>query len=241
MRYYKNQITGEIINFKSVYNEFKGTANYEELIKQYLKDYTEYSDNHPIIHELPKISFNFPFSAGTREFINVPLSIAIQYADNRELWENCPALYNFGMLDCINEIENSGEYAYNSTVGKLFCSKYNLGEFKDGESFISALVYCCQKVKHLIKAEKSEKALFEKMTEEGYIKATDEILNSAIGTEKRFLVVLNGTNMLGNEVKSVSEKKYKLTNWGEQGLHWMDPRAKRKGYKAFKGQYIKAL
>jgi hypothetical protein len=58
-------------------------------------------------------------------------------------------------------------------------------------------------------------------------------------SDKNCLVVLNGENVFGQEGSTT--KKLKLKDWGSQGLHWMEARAKRKGYAAYKGQFVKVV
>jgi hypothetical protein len=106
----------------------------------------------------------------------------------------------------------------------------------------SHIVYTTQSFVHdRNKAENDQKFEVE-MTKLGYFKATEDILQQAVGTEKRFYVVLNTTNIFGTEGKKAVEEKFKLKEWGnQQGFHWMKPRTTRKGYRATIGQFIKEV
>lgn len=169
-------------------------------------------------------------------FYIVPTEMVI--SGSRDLWKGCPPLVNFDMLKCINEIIESGQYQYNSTVGELFCNKFGLPKYEE-HSFLSAIVYCTQSYKSSIDDETKAREFHEQITAKGYVKATDNFLKSIVNTPKRFYVVRNGSTFLGDETKVENLDKLLLKDWGNMGLHWMHPRAKRKGYRATIGQYIK--
>jgi len=199
---------------------------------------------HPEILKLPITEIDNTFSkeenahvvGRAKTFYVVPTDLVI--SGGKELWEGCPSLVNFDLLKCIEEIIERGDYPYNSTVGELFCQKFNLPKYEES-SFLSAMVYCTQSYKSSIQDEIKAKEFNEQMTTKGYFKATNDLLKSAVDTSRKFYVVINGTTFLGSDVKVEKQEKLLLKNWGDQGLHWMNPRAKRKGYRATIGQYVK--
>jgi hypothetical protein len=172
------------------------------------------------------------------KFYVVPTEMVIN--GERDLWKGCPSLVNFDMLKCIEDIEAAGQYPYNSTVGNLFATRFGMAPFDDG-TFLSSMVYCTQQYKSSVRDEIDAKALHEKMIGEGYTKCTMEDLKAAADTDKRFFVVMDGTNIFGSEVKNKVEKPLKLKDWKDQGFHWMTAQSTRKGWKAKAGQYIKLV
>ena len=200
---------------------------------------------HPDILKLPKTNIDTTYSAeGTKyvgrnnEFYVVPTDMVIN--GSKELWKGCPSLVNWDMLKCIEDVIAGGQYPYNSTVGNLFASRNGMPPFNDG-TFLSSMVYCTQCYRSSIEDEIKAKEFHEQMTAKGYVKATDDLLKSAVDTTRKFYVVRNGTNFLGGDCKVVKEEKLLLKDWGERsgGLHWMNPRAKKSGHRATIGQYVK--
>lgn len=194
---------------------------------------------------LEKIEIDVTFSAErnrqisghNKNFYVVPTEMIIN--GSRDLWKHCPPLVNFDVMDCHNEIVANGQYPYNSIVGQLFCDKHNPDAVYEEHSFLSAIVYCTSSYISCIKDEICAKAFHEKATSEGYIQATENILKEAAGTKRKFIVIRNGQNVLGEDVKIIKQDKLLLKDWGERGLHWMKPRASKTGYRATIGQYIK--
>lgn len=177
------------------------------------------------------------------KYFIVPTDFLIKNLLNDELWgikAGCPELVNYDILECIKEIKANGDYPYNSTVGKLFCDKHGLGEYREN-TFLASLVYCTQSYQHEIDEEIRVKKFDEEMNKMGFVKCTDEMLNSLVDSNKRFHVVTDRTNLVGADCKKIIEKKLKLKDWKEQGLHWMETRATRRGFRAYAGQYIKEL
>jgi hypothetical protein len=182
------------------------------------------------------------FDVFNREHFRViPTDFLIKNLLRTDLWgleSSCFSGVNYDLLQCIEEITKAGQYPYNTTVGQKFCDKFNLGDYKEN-SFLSAMVYCTQKYKQDVQSEKAEKELHEKMSAAGFIRLTPELIKEVEGTKRKFFVLLNTTSFLGAEGKRESENKLILKSWGEQGPHWMNPRASRKGYRAIIGQYVK--
>ncbi len=203
---------------------------------------------HPEIEKLETTEIDDTFSKDENtkvvgrasKFYVVPTDMVIN--GDRELWKGCPSLVNWDLLKCIEEIVERGDYPYNSTVGELFCKKFNLPQYEE-HTFLSAMVYCTQSYKSSVNDEKIAKEFHEQMTAKGYVKATDDILNRAADTTRKFYVVRNGTNFLGGDCKVLKEEKLLLKDWGERsgGYHWKSPRAKKSGYRAKIGQYIKEV
>lgn len=181
---------------------------------------------------------NFHIVGRAAKFYVVPNEMVIN--GDRELWKGCPSLVNWDMLKCIEEVVAAGQYPYNSTVGDLFAKKFGMAPYSDG-TFLSCIVYCTQSYRSSVNDEIQAKAFHEQMTAKGYVKATDELLKSAADTTRKFYVVRKGNTILGDSVKVIKEEKLLLKDWGENngGLHWMNPRAKRSGYRATIGQYVK--
>lgn len=179
---------------------------------------------------------NFHVVGRAAKFYVVPNDMVIN--GDRELWKGCPSLVNWDMLKCIEEIVAADQYPYNSTVGELFCKKFNLPQYEE-HTFLSAMVYCTQSYRSSIQDEIKAKEFHDQMTANGYFKATDDLLKSVADTSRKFFVVRNGTNFLGSDCKIIKEEKLLLKNWGDRGPHWMNPRAKKSGYRATIGQYVK--
>ena len=178
------------------------------------------------------------YSGRSTWFYVVPTELVIN--GDRDLWKGCPPLVNFDMLECIEEVIARGDYPYNSTIGQVFCDKHGLGKFNE-DTFLSAMVYCTQSYRSSIQDEIKAKNFHDAMTEQGFIRATESLLKEVVETKRKFYVSLNTTNIFGTSGKKTSEQKLLLKDWGEKsgGLHWMNPRAKRSGYRADIGQYIK--
>lgn len=201
---------------------------------------------HPEIEKLETTEIDNTFSkednahvvGRAAKFYVVPTDMVIN--GDRELWKGCPSLVNWDMLQCIEEIIAADKYPYNSTVGELFCHKFNLPKYEEN-TFLSCIVYCTQSYRSSVQDEIKAKEFHEKMTAAGYVKATDDLLKSAVDTPRKFYVVRNGHTFMGGECKIVKEGKLLLKDWGERsgGYHWMNPRAKKSGYRATTGQYIK--
>jgi len=149
-------------------------------------------------------------------------------------------IYSPEIVAIIYEWVEAGNYPYNRDIENLVQQKLfpEINHSEDNRIF-AHVVYTSQGYRQCIEDEKKEKALHEALTEKGFIKSTTEILNEAAGTKKKFYVVMNGSDWLGNETTRINENKFILKNWGEQGLHWMTPRSTRKGYRVNIGQYIK--
>jgi hypothetical protein len=200
---------------------------------------------HPDIERLAKTKIDNTYSKGSLrysgrddEFFIVPTEMIVERYADKSLWKNCPSLVNYDILDCINEIIASGEYPYNSSVGDLFAKKFNTPPHKDG-TFLSAMVYCTQQYKSSKADEESAKAFHELMAADGFVKATEEWLIGAVGTNRKFMVVLDTAHYLIGGKTTAHETKLILKNWGEQELYWMNPRATKSGYRASAGQYVK--
>lgn len=197
---------------------------------------------HPEIMKLPTVSIDTTYSVEENRtvvgrsstFFVVPTQMVIN--GERGLWKHCPSLVNWDLLQCIEDIVASGQFPYNSTVGELF-AKRNGTTYSEG-TFLSCMVYCTQSYRSSVNDEVKAKALHEEMTANGFIRATKELLEASIG--KKFYVFVDATTFLGSDTIKKIDQALILKSWGEQGLHWMNPRATRSGRRAHPGQYIKA-
>ena len=77
------------------------------------------------------------------------------------------------------------------------------------------------------------------MKENGFSQITEELMKKAISERKKYYVFVNGYTFLGSETIIKREKPMILKDWGEKGFFWMSPNAKRTGYRASVGQYVK--
>jgi hypothetical protein len=178
----------------------------------------------------------------------VPIGLDIvreKYLQTEKEYKNEPdywLVYSPEIVAIINDYVASGKYPYNSDIEDLVQEKL----FPDIQHNLSNrtfahIVYNSQSYRHTL-IEKEQKEIFEKkMIELGFCKLTKELIPEIVGTDRRFELVLNTTNFLGQEGKKVSEKRYRLKDWGERGFHWMDTRSTRKGYHIQIGQFIKEL
>ena len=151
-------------------------------------------------------------------------------------------VYSEEIVKIIDDYVASGQYPYNRDIENLVNKKLfpNMVQNELNRDF-SHIVYNSQSfVNYRNDAENTLK--FEKqMTELGFFKITEDFLKQNAGTESRFNVVLTGSNVFGSECKKIAQEKFKLTYWNDQGYHWMSSRAKRKGYRATIGQFIKQI
>jgi hypothetical protein len=242
-KFYKNNETGEIVNYSIAANSFytgethaERTANGQKNKEIFFATHTEYSEFHPDIE---------PFLTNEKGNKNKPLYLIptdflIANLLRHELWEGCPETINTDVINCIRELKEAGTFPYNSTVGNLFCSKFGLPAFVD-HSFLSAVVYECQQVIHAEEAKAAAEQLEIKMSENGFVKATPDLLQKALAEQLKYYVFINGTTFMGDTCIKKKERPMILKDWKEQGLHWMATNAKKSGYRAFEGQYVKQV
>lgn len=152
-------------------------------------------------------------------------------------------VYSPEIVKIIDDYVASGEYPYNRDIENLVNQKLFPEMVNSEENRIfSHIVYTTQSFVHDRNKAENDQKFENEMTKLGYFKATEEVLTQAAGTERRFYVVLNTTNIFGTEGKKAVEEKFKLKDWGnQQGFHWMKPRTSRKGYRALIGQFIKEV
>lgn len=190
---------------------------------------------HPDILKLETVEIDVTYSKEDKigyvgfdnKFFVVPTEMVI--SGDKDLWKGCPSLVNWDILDCIKEIKAEGKYPYNDEVGIRFIEKHNLPlKYSDG-TFLSAMVYCTQSYLHSLDDEETAKLFHEAMTQQGFIKATPDILNEVADSKRKFTVY----------AAPIKSTKLILKTWQDRGLYWMNPRATRSGYKAKIGQYIK--
>ena len=233
--FYQNKNTKEVIS-KS---KLTMLPNWRE---ELTNNYIVYSEFHPILKGLKTIKVNIEYSNPRGEktdFIDIPLNIILENIEDRSIWEGCPQLFSKEIYNCICDIINRGEYPYNRTVADEFCKNYNCS---GGENdFLAAIVYTTQNYSHLITSEEKAKELHIELSNEGFYKLTEDIIKSAAGTKRKFLVYLNGTNVFGSETTQQSKNYLYLKDWKDQGYYWMKPRATRKGIRINLGQYIKEI
>lgn len=151
-------------------------------------------------------------------------------------------VYSPEIVAIINDYVASGKYPYNSDIEDLVQKKLfpDIKHDLNNRTF-AHIVYNSQSYRHDL-IEKEQKEIFEnKMIGLGFYKLTNELIPQIVDTDRKFELVLNTTNFLGQEGKKVSEKRYRLRNWGDRGFYWMDTRSTRKGYHVQIGQFIKEL
>lgn len=162
-----------------------------------------------------------------------------QQSKDPDYWQ----VYSPEIVKIIDDYVASGEFPYNRDIENLVNQKLfpELTNIEENRIF-SHIVYTTQSFVEDRNKETANRKFEIEMENLGYFKATEEILQQAAGTEKRFYVVLNTTNVFGAEGKKAVEEKFRLKDWGnQQGFHWMKPRTTRKGYRATIGQFIKEV
>lgn len=123
--------------------------------------------------------------------------------------------YDTRIIQAIKDIENRGDFPYNSTVEDEVLNKYP--EFKEYDrSKLSYLVYCSQSVK---RNAETKIAVDEYIDRTKDLLTIDEILH--LKNEKKYFTV----HAFGRE-----PMKARLLEDAEGTLFFMKPRYKRKGY-----------
>lgn len=151
-------------------------------------------------------------------------------------------VYSPEIVEIIDKYVMDGNYPYNRDIENIVQAQLfpHIEQTEDNRTF-SHIVYTSQSFRRSRIEQENEVIFHSKMLELGYVKATEDIFKNAVDTNKRYSVVMDTRNILGDDCKKIVEKKFKLKDWGEKsgGLHWMAATATKKGYKAYIGQYIK--
>ena len=106
-------------------------------------------------------------------------------------------VYSPEIVKIIDDYILSGEYPYNRDIENLVNQKLfpELVQSEENRIF-SHIVYNTQSFVHDRNEKENEEKFEKKMIGLGFFKITEEFLKEYAGTEKRFNVVLNTTNMI---------------------------------------------
>lgn len=151
-------------------------------------------------------------------------------------------VYSEEIVKIIDDYVASGEYPYNRDIEDLVNKNLFPDMVQSEENRIfSHIVYNTQSFVHDRNESENNRKFEQEMTELGFFKITEDFLKQAAGTEKRFHVVLNTSNIFGTEGKKIVEEKFKLKDWNDQGFYWLKGRSTRKGFRATIGQFVKLI
>lgn len=236
MKFYINN-EGVILSQNKITNaliaEHGYNSNWRDMFKN---NWVVYCEDHPEIMQLGKVYEH------DKKYYNIPTDYLIKNISNNDIWgsdASCFNAVNYDLLNIIERVIKNGIFPYNSTIAEEFC-KDNGISYNTELHFLNSIVYCTQTYKHDLDNKKHLEDELEEMTKNGFSKLTEEMAEVYIENSIKCFVQLKGTSILGGDTKKISEVKMTLRKNGD-GLIWMPPRATRKGYTAYLGQYVRPI